>query len=363
MEGEQHNTYDIEFYGPNTMCGSLYLGALRACEDLARALGEDDTADEYRTRYERGRARLDSELWNGEYYVQHEPPVDQIVEIDHGSQPWHASALVPGEDELRYQYGQGCLSDQLLGAWFGAVVGLDNLLPPERVRAALASIFRHNWRADLSDHANVQRTYALNDEAGLLLCSWPNGHRPKLPFPYSDEVWTGIEYQVAGHLIYAGLVDEGLTVVRGLRDRHDGERRNPWNEFECGNHYARAMASWSLLLALSGFRYSAPASRISFAPVISADKFRSFFSTGSGWGSFAQSHSDGSFAASLELRAGSLRLRQIELCPLSTPTQVSVTLGGQPIAAHIESAGADVVIALHQEAALVAGELLEIKLA
>jgi hypothetical protein len=122
------------------------------------------------------------------------------------------------------------------------------------------------------------------------------------------------------------------------------------------------MASWSLLLALSGFRYSAPASRIAFAPVLSADKFRSFFSTGSGWGSFAQSHTDSSFTASLELRAGSLRLQRIELCPLTTPTQVNVTLGGQPIAAHIESAGADVVIALHQEAALVAGEVLEINL-
>jgi non-lysosomal glucosylceramidase len=362
MEGEQHNTYDIEFYGPNTMCGSLYLGALRACEDLARALGEDVTADEYRTRYERGRARLDSELWNGEYYVQREPPVDKIVEVDHGTQPWHSSAYVPGENELRYQYGRGCLSDQLLGAWFGAVVGLDNLLPPERVRAALEAIFRYNWRADLGDHANTQRTYALNDEAGLLLCSWPLGERPTQPFPYSDEVWTGIEYQVAAHLIYAGLVDEGLTVVRGLRDRHDGERRNPWNEFECGNHYARAMASWSLLLALSGFRYSAPASRISFAPVVNADKFRSFFSTGTSWGSFAQAHIDSSFTASLELHAGNLRLQQIELCPLITPTQVSVTLGGAPIAAHLEPAGTDVMVALHQEVSLAAGETIEIRL-
>ena len=117
---------------------------------------------------------------------------------------------------------------------------------------------------------NVQRTYALNGEAGLLLCTWPRGGRPAFPFPYSDEVWTGIEYQVAAHLIYAGLLDEGLAIVRGLRDRHDGERRNPWNEFECGNHYARAMASWSLLLALSGYRYSAPAGRIAFAPAVSA---------------------------------------------------------------------------------------------
>ncbi len=299
MEGEQHNTYDIEFYGPNTMCGSLYLGALRVCEEMAHALGENATADEYHTRYQRGRVRLDQELWNGEYYVQREPPVDQIVEVDHGTQPWHASAYVPGESELRYQYGRGCLSDQLLGAWFGEVVGLDDLLPRDRVQASLASIFRYNWRADLGDHANTQRTYALNDEAGLLLCSWPLGERPTQPFPYSDEVWTGIEYQVAAHLIYAGLIDEGLTIVHGLRNRHDGERRNPWNEFECGNHYARAMASWSLLLALSGFHYNAPRSTISFAPVINNNAFRSFFSTGTSWGSFSQAYDQNNFTATL----------------------------------------------------------------
>jgi uncharacterized protein (DUF608 family) len=371
IEGEQHNTYDVEFYGPNTMVGSLYLGALRAAEELARALDEDAIADEYRTRYEHGRARLDRELWNGEYYVQREPPIDQIAIADHGSQPWHASAYVPGEQELRYQYGRGCLSDQLLGAWFGTVIGLDNLLPPERVRAALASIFRYNWRAELSEHANTQRTYALNDEAGLLLCSWPRGERPTQPFPYSDEVWTGVEYQVAAHLIYAGLVDEGLTIVRGLRDRYDGERRNPWNEFECGNHYARAMASWSLLLALSGFRYSAAAGQIAFAPVASAERFRCFFSAGSGWGSFAQQSADRTFSAALELRAGGLRLQRIGLRPPAQPTQVTVTLGGDSsagsepgtLAAHLEQAGTSVTVVLHQELALAEGEVLEIRLA
>jgi uncharacterized protein (DUF608 family) len=360
MEGEQHNTYDIEFYGPNTMCGSLYLGALRAAAELAQALGEQATADEYRSRYERGRARLDQELWNGEYYVQHEPPVDQIIQVDHGSQPWHSSAYVPGESELRYQYGHGCLSDQLLGAWFGAVVGLDDLLPTERVRAALQSIFRYNWRADLSDHANTQRTYALNDEAGLLLCSWPHGERPTQPFPYSDEVWTGIEYQIAAHLIYAGLVDEGLTIVRGLRDRHDGERRNPWNEFECGSHYARAMASWSLLLALSGFHYSAPASQIAFAPAVSAEHFRCFFSAGSGWGSFAQQSGDDTFAASLELCAGSLRLERIALRPPAAPTRISAALNGDALEAGFEQARTGVVVVFGQPLVLHEGERLEI---
>ena len=146
----------------------------------------------------------------------------------------------------------GCLSDQLLGQWFAAVVGLGYLLPPEHVRETLQSIYRYNFKHNFRDHANTQRIYALNDEKGLLLCSWPRGKRPALPFVYSDEVWTGIEYQVAAHLIYEGLVEEGLAIVKAVRDRYDGERRNPWNEVECGNHYARALSSWSLLTALSG---------------------------------------------------------------------------------------------------------------
>ena len=141
---------------------------------------------------------------------------------------------------------------------------------------------------DFREFSNGQRTYALNDERGLLLCSWPKGGRPPLPFVYSDEVWTGIEYHVASHLIYEGLIEEGLTVAKAVRDRYDGLRRNPWDEVECGHHYARAMSSWGLLPALTGFSYSGVEKRLEFAPKINAEDFASFWSTGSGWGRFAQ---------------------------------------------------------------------------
>ncbi|RKY04068.1 hypothetical protein DRP77_04870, partial [Candidatus Poribacteria bacterium] len=129
---------------------------------------------------------------------------------------------------------------------------------------------------------------ALQDEAGLLLCTWPRGGRPPFPFPYSDEVWTGVEYQVAAHLIYEGMVSEGLSIVKAVRDRYDGERRNPWNEVECGHHYARAMSSWSVLLALSGYAYSAPERSLYFSPRLRPHDFKCFWSTGSGWGVFRQ---------------------------------------------------------------------------
>jgi hypothetical protein len=308
MEGEQHNTYDIEFYGPNTMCGTLYLGALRAAEEMARHLGDPD-ADEYARIYASGRARYDRELWNGEYYVQ-QVRVPEPHEVQKGRFPQrHPPAIRPGEPTPRYQYGPGCLSDQLLGQWLAHVVGLGHLLPEEHVRSAARSIFRYNFRRSVEAHESCQRAYAVNDEAGLLQCTWPHGGRPRYPFPYADECWTGAEYAVAGLLIWEGEVEAGLEIVRGVRGRHDGIRRNPWDEFECGHHYARALSSWALLLALSGYRYSAPAGRLGFAPKVAADDFRCFFTAGTAWGTVEIT----ARGATLSVQAGELRLAELAL--------------------------------------------------
>ena len=328
MEGEQHNTYDIEFFGPNTMCGTLYLGALKAAAAMGDAVGDGEFAAACREVYERGRAKYDAELWNGEYYTQRvevrEAKPDSLSRED-----WHPSPIKAGETEPRYQYGPGCLSDQLLGQWFSHVAGLGYVLPEERVRSTMAAVVRHNWRESLDNHESCQRTYALNDEAGLLLCSWPRGGRPAYPFPYADEVWTGIEYQVAAHCIYEGLVAEGLRIVEGVRERHDGARRNPWDEFECGHHYARAMASWSVLLALTGCRWSAVEGALSFAPkeeAMTDGVFRSFFACGSGWG-VVEASEDG---ARIELREGQLTARRVKVTLPGGRTfsrEVGATLG------------------------------------
>jgi hypothetical protein len=166
--------------------------------------------------------------------------------------------------------------------------GVDTPLDSERVKQNLRAIFESNFREDLSEHANPQRPgYALGEEAGLVLCSWPRGRRLTFPFPYAEEVWTGIEYLVASHLIMEGLVDEGMKVVQAVRERHDGRVRNPFNEYECGNYYARAMSSYALLQALSGYRYLAPARRLEFAPQVQRESFHCFFSTATGWGTIS----------------------------------------------------------------------------
>jgi non-lysosomal glucosylceramidase len=287
MEGLQHNTYDIEFYGPNSMMQSWYVGALRSGADMAAALGDSESAQHYRQLADAGRDWMDANLFNGEYYEQQVDP----AAAQHSPMKTNISMGGQREGNPKYQYGTGCLSDQLIGAWMARVCGLGTLFDNEFIKQTLQSIHRYNFRASLRDHNNAQRIYALGNEAGLLLCTWPRGGRPDLPFVYSDEVWCGIEYQVAGHLIYEGLVEEGLAIVAGLRARYDGERRNPWNEMECGSHYSRSLASWTLLLALSGFECDLTTGHIGFRPVLDHRPFRCFWSTGTGWGVYEQSES------------------------------------------------------------------------
>lgn len=294
LEGEQHVTYDIEFHGANPLTGVFLLGALRAAEEMAVYLGEEDLSRKYTDAYDKSASRLDELLWNGEYYVQR---LDDV-------------------DKYKYQHGVGCLSDQLLGQQLAHLYGLGYLLNPQRVKSAVHAVYKHNFKADFSKHTNCQRTYVLNDESGLLMCSWPEGGRPKLPFVYSDEVWTGVEYHVATHLIYEGLIDEGLTVVKAVRERHDGFRRNPWNEVECGHHYARSMSSWGLLIALSGFQYDMVRKEMKFDPVVNRDDFIAFWSTGRAWGTYTQKKNtdSGEYEAAVKVLYGDMGGVRVHAC-------------------------------------------------
>jgi len=311
MEGEQHNTYDIELFGPNPMMTSLYLAALKAAELMAGAVSDAGAAATYREIREKGARNFES-MWSGEFYIQKTTPANEIRPMPpYDGDNWKERVLQEGQ--LKYQVGEGCLSDQMLGQWYADVLGLDIGLPPERVKKALQSVYRHNFKQNFWDCPNTQRIYAINDEQGLLLCSWPNGGRPALPLVYSDEVWTGIEYQVAADLIYRGMMEEGLNIVKGISGRYDGARRNPWNQIEWGNHYSRAMASYSVMLALSGFRCSAVERKLTFQPRIHPEDFRCFFAAGSGWGLYSQSSTTEALTTKVECRHGGLTLRRLVL--------------------------------------------------
>src|SRR4029078_2953420 len=152
-----------------------------------------------------------------------------------------------------------------------------------KIKSHLQSVYKYNFKNNLSDHANPQRpSYALGDEGGLLLCSWPKGGKPSLPFVYSDEVWSGIEHQVASHLMLMGNVKEGLDIVRASRNRYDGRVRNPFNEYECGHWYARALSSYGYLQALTGVRYDAIDKTLYIDSKIG--DFTSFLSSETGFG-------------------------------------------------------------------------------
>jgi hypothetical protein len=237
-------------------------------------------------------------------------------------------------------------------------VELGDLFDVKKVRKTLQSIVKYNWKS-MKDFVNFMRVYAVNEEKGLLLCTWPKSGRPAIPMPYCDEVWGGgIEYQVGSHLIYEGFVKEGLAIIKALRDRYDGEKRNPWNEVECGNHYARSMASWAVLLALSGFHYSAPEKTMSWSPRISQSNFRCFFSVDSGWGIYSQKVGAGksvgaSLLAQIDVVYGKLVLQELRLnvgprCNIGAVGQgfspAKVKLGGKSIPASITRNGKSISI-------------------
>ena len=186
-----------------------------------------------------------------------------------------------------YQMGAGCLVDQLVGQYQAEVAGLGPLVDPAHCRKTLESIYRYNYKRDLFEHASVQRTFVLNDEGALVVAAYAAGQRPDVPFPYYAEAFTGLEYTAASHMIFAGMVREGVECITSVRARYDGERRNPWDEAECGSHYARAMAAWSGLLAISGFRYHGRTREVTVLPRLPLSGFRCFWSTGTGWGTFA----------------------------------------------------------------------------
>ena len=287
LEEPHHNTYDIEFWGPDGMCTSFYIGALRAATLMGRALGDDDDdVHLYGELFVKGERRMESELFDGEYFIQKVEwknlRAKSPLEAQGGYSP-EARELLEKEGP-KYQYGKGCLSDGVLGAWLALVCGVGQIVDAQKITSHLKAIHRYNLKRDFTSHPNPQRpSYACGAEGGLLLCTWPKGGELSLPFVYSNEVWTGIEYQVAAHLLLMGRVDEGLEIVRAARDRYDGRVRNPFNEYECGHWYARAMSSYALLQGLSGARYDAVEQTLHLNPSVEGD-FRCFISTATGYG-------------------------------------------------------------------------------
>ncbi len=346
IEDSQHNTYDIEFYGANTFIGSLYLAALRAGEEMAEELGDVAFAKRVRRIYQSGRKLTLERLWDGEYFVQ---------EVDLTKHP-------------KFQYKKGCLSDQLFGQGWAHVLGLGHIYPPDKVVSALKAIWTYNWAPDVGPHNKAHppgRVFADPGEAGLFTCTWPKSKHLDNGVRYKNEVWTGIEYQVANNMVADGLVTEALAICRGIHDRYAPAKRNPYNEVECGDHYARAMASWAVFTNLAGHRYHGPKGFVAFAPKITPEDFRAAFTAAEGWGTFAQARDGDRQIERITMRWGRLRLCELafELAENADAVTVEIRLGDQAVAATSKTQGRQVTIALDKPVVVDQGQTLTITLA
>lgn len=345
--GRQHHTLDMELFGPNSWLTGMYLGALKAAAEMAAAVGEADATAEYAAIFARGKAWVDENLFNGEYYLQRIDLNDRsIIEQysdDHvifGGTARNAYWTAE-HGEIKYQIAEGSSVDQLLGQWHASLYGLGEIFDAAQVRQANASLYKYNFVARVRDVYNPCRIYALNDEGGLVICAWPEGaQKPVIPAPYSQETWPGCEYAAASHMLMTGMVDEGLACVEAVRRRFDGERRNPWNEFECGSNYARSMSSYALLNAYSGFEFDMTRGMIGFHPLRATDGFfRCFWSLDSGWGEFVLTPD----TAEIFVHYGTLEVQTMRLPLLANRTSGGVNLEGVELA--FEQDGAEINLA------------------
>lgn len=292
MEGSQHNTMDIEYYGPNPQMSAWYLAALKATKEMALYMKDEAFADECQKLYEKGRSWVDKNLFNGEYYEQ----------------------IIPKDHNRVAQLGKGCLVDQLVGQYLAHTANLGYVLDKEKQQKTLRSIYKYNWVDDFNNHTNTFRSYALGNEQGLRMASYPRGELLDFPFPYYTELMTGFEYSTAVHMIYEGQRQEGLRVFKAIRDRYDGKKRNPFNEGEYGHRYARAMASWAGILAWTGFHYSAVTKTMKFNDL----RGTYFWSNGYQYGTINISNGTTGKSVSLTSVNGDLELNEFSVSGFGT---------------------------------------------
>ncbi|HLO98019.1 MAG TPA: GH116 family glycosyl hydrolase, partial [Fimbriimonas sp.] len=345
LEGQQHNTLDVDLFGPSSWLTSYYLAALRAGEEMAKEMGDSAFAKQCRTIFGNGSSRFNEVFWNGEYFV-HRLDLDK-----------HPEGM---------RMGNGCSIDQLMGQMWAHQVGLGRVVDAQYSKKALQALFKYNFLSDIGPFLKEQkagRWYAVPGEAGLLMCTFPLGDRkeilggvPTWASMYFNEVWTGCEYEAASHMIDEGLVEEGFRVVKAAHDRHHPSKRNPWNEIECSDHYARAMASYGAFISASGFTYHGPKGQMGFAPKVAGANFRCAFTAAEGWGTYDQNTDKMGATHLVILKHGKLKLNQLSV--MSKGKSVSARINGRPVPATISATS---VIKFKQSLNMKEGDVLTVK--
>lgn len=337
-EGRQHHTLDMELFGANSWLSGMYLGGLKAGAELAEILGDSETQKMYAQIFEKGRKVLNEELFNGEYFYQKIDLKNKaLLERYNGGFSEHGASAVESywndeTQEIKYQIGEGCSIDQVLGQWHADLIGLGDIFDADKVKSALKSIYKYNFIESMREHANPCRIYGFDHEQGTMICAYPeNREKPVISVPYAEETMHGFEYQVASHMIKHGLVNEGTRCVKAVRDRYDGAKRNPWNEIECGSNYARSMASYALLLVYSGFQYDLYHKMVGFAPIVKGD-YNYFWSLDTGFGTAELKNKE----FILTVKYGHLELSQLNISDISI---ADVFFAGLPVSYKISDKG------------------------
>ncbi len=315
LDGKQHNTLDAEWFGKVHVLCSMYLAALRSAEEMGKVMGEQAVVTDTRRIYEMGRKKIEK-LFNGEFYEQIEDP----------------------EHLDKIGVGMGCYIDQVMGQFWANQVGLGRLYNPDHQKSALRALWKYNFLPDYGPFRKEfkdGRQYATAGDAGLLMCTWPLGglrddFKKHWQYSYFNEFMTGFEYQVAAHMIAErdeDLIQNGLAITRAIHDRYSAERgRNPYNEIECSDHYARAGSAYAVFLALCGFEFDHGSGRLAFDPVIQKEKFKAPFTTSQAWGTYEQK----SGTATVKITHGNLHLNELDL-GLFKEKSFQATLNGKPI--------------------------------
>lgn len=370
LDGEQHNTLDAEWYGKVHCLCSLYLAALRAAQQMALESGDSAFAKKCAQVHAMGAEQIKN-LFNGEFFVQQEDPN-------------HRNAI---------GVGTGCYIDQVIGQWWAHQTGLGRIQDESHTRSALHALWHRNFVPRIGTFRDTFRTgrfYALGDEAGLVMCTWPNGGLREdfmrhWQYGYFNECMSGFEHQVAAHMVQEGrpvsdftaelgaaienpadprsLTLRGLAVARAVHDRYSPTRRNPYNEIECSDHYARAAASFSLFTAACGFHHHGPKGELGFAPRIRPEHFHAPFLSAEGWGVFRQQITDRGLTASIQLRHGRLRLAALHLEATATFTRVTARLDGKPAPATATAEGLKTRIVFEPPIVINDGSILELGVA
>lgn len=299
LTGQQHHTLDMELFGPNAWLTGYYLAALRAAELLAGEAGDEAAAAEYRRMFRQGSKYMEQELFNGRHYIQKIDLKDRTLLKRFGKEDiyWNEEA-----QEMKYQYASGCEIDQVVAQWHANLLGLGRIFEPDHLRLALKELYRQNFK-NMRSFQNPCRVYAADGESGMVICNWEE-NAPAIPLPYAQETMCGFEYAAACLMLQEGMERQALEIVEAVRARYNGKKRNPWGEIECGSSYVRSLASYSLLLAYSGFLFDMPRRRIGFRPLREGSYF---FALEGGWGIASYSGD----LLRIELRYGSLCLEQV----------------------------------------------------